>query len=116
MDATYQAAHAFSANDLSQKLLVSKIITSCKSTLNPLFFPVSPSNANLCDAVQTRHGEGLMGLVLSGVGGIASNLLQCGGNDEVGVVHGQQVGSELAAEVVLGVEFLPVLTSMREGR
>lgn len=100
----------------AKNFLYLKSSPAAKVPSTPFFPPFSPQNANLCDAVQTRHGEGLMGLVLSGVGGSASNLLQCGGNDEVGVVHGQQVGSELAAEVVLGVEFLPVLTSVREGR
>lgn len=92
--------------------------------------------------VQTRHGEGIVGLVLSnGVLAVkfkrnkedielfpidnfnfitirrnsltiyvvpSGNFLEGTGDNEVGVVHGNEISGELAREVVLGVKLLPV--------
>ena len=44
---------------------------------------------------------------------VACNLLERGGDDEVGCVHGDQVCSELAAEVVLVVQLLPAAPQQR---
>ncbi len=60
------------------------------------------------DPVQPRHGEGLVGLVLAHRVGGAGDLLVGRGDDEVGRVHGDEVGRELAGEVVLLLVVAPV--------
>jgi hypothetical protein len=44
---------------------------------------------------------------------LSSNLLEGTGDDEVGVVHGNQVSGELAREVVVVLELLPVEVRVR---
>lgn len=59
-----------------------------------------------------RHGEVGVAFVLPHTLFVPRNLLVGGRHDEVGMVHGQQIGGELHAEVVLVLEFLPVDVSV----
>ena len=60
------------------------------------------------NTVQAWHGEGVVALILTHPCIHAGYLLICGRDDEVGRVHGDEVGSELARKVVLLLQRLPV--------
>lgn len=63
------------------------------------------------DAVEVRHGERLVVLVLAHAILGARNLLERGRDDEVTVVHGNHVRRELRAKVVVRIQLLPRMST-----
>src|SRR3569832_505556 len=59
-------------------------------------------------AVQPRHAEGLIALVLAFAGLRAGNFLVGAGDDEIGLVHSDEIFRVLALEMLFVVVVLPV--------